>query len=364
MKLLVIIGAPRRTGYTRELVELFCAGARTAGAEAEVRDLCQLDVRPCTGCYSCWSAESPGRCVQDDDMASLIAAYLEARHLVLATPLYFYSFSALMKAFVERLFPLVKPRIERSPRLGLLRNVRRHADRGPEGAVLIAAGAHRGLRNMEGLSATFELVCEGLGIDPRGRLLRTESFFLDFVASKPITHRKIRGAFESAGRELVLSGRVSAATEADAALPIVVDDDTYIERSDVYWQIADEIQTHGADRLQLRERAAIDLRILVPELAACLDPAAAGDLSAVILLDIDGDADRSWHLAIEDGRCRPRRGAHADPDLTLSMPESTLLDLIFGRIDPRVAVREGAIVARGSPELLARMGRLFPPPSR
>lgn len=363
MRILVIIGAPRRTGYTRELVELFCTGARQAGAEVEIRDLSDLDVRPCTGCYGCWRTDKPGRCVQHDDMAELIEKYYQSDFLVLATSLYFYSFSALMKAFVERLFPVVRPKIERSQRLGLLRNSSRRPERDPAGAVLIAVGAHRGLANMKGISETFDLVCEGISIEPRGMLLRTESYFLDFAAGKPLTHRKIRAAFESAGRELVTAGRISPETEADAALTLADDAESFIDRSNSYWQIAGEIKTHGADRHKLRDRAAVDLRILMPELAACLDPAVAGDLEAVILFDLDQGATR-WHLVIEGGRCVHRFGSHDAPDLTLSMSEQTLVDLIFARIDARAAVSDGTIEASGSRQLLARMPRLFPPPSR
>jgi multimeric flavodoxin WrbA len=363
MKVMVVIGAPRRTGYTRELVELLCTGARGAGAEVETFDLSDLDVRPCTGCYGCWRTKSPGRCVQKDDMAALIETYYESDYLVLATSLYFYSFSALMKAFVERLFPVVRPKIELSERLKLLRNTSRHPERDPAGAALIAVGAHRGLANMKGIRETFDLVCEGISIEPCGMLLRTESFFLDFEAGKPLTHRKIRAAFESAGRELVTSGRISPATEQDAALPLADDAASFIDRSNSYWQIAGEIKTHGADRHKLRDRAAIDLRILMPELAACLDPSVAGDLEAVILFDLDEGAS-AWHLEIEGGRCVHQEGAHANPDLTLSMNEQTLVDLIFARIDARAAVSDGTIKASGSRQLLARMPRLFPPPSR
>jgi multimeric flavodoxin WrbA len=363
MKIMVVIGAPRRTGYTRELVELFCGGAREAGAEVETFDLSHLDVRPCTGCYGCWRAETPGRCVQKDDMAALIERYYESDHLVLATSLYFYSFSAQMKAFVERLLPVVQPRIERSPRLGLLRNSARRPGQGPKGAVLVATGAHRGLANMKGIAETFDLVCEGISIEPRGRLLRTESYFLDFAAGKPLTHRRIRAAFEAAGRELVTNDAVSEDTEQDAALSLADDDATFIDRANVYWEIAKEIDTHGADRHKLRDRASVDLRILMPELSACLDPTVAGDLEVVILFDLDGGESR-WHLVVEAGRCVAHPGAHERPDLTLSMSEETLVDLIFARIDARAAVSDGTIKASGSMGLLARMPRLFPPPSR
>jgi multimeric flavodoxin WrbA len=125
MAILVINGAPRKSGYTRELTELFCAGARAAGDNPEVVDLTKHDIRPCIGCYGCWKPSSPGRCVQHDDMTELLERVLDSTYLMLATPLYFFNFSAIMKAFLERLFPLVKPDLERSPEMGLLRNVRR-----------------------------------------------------------------------------------------------------------------------------------------------------------------------------------------------------------------------------------------------
>jgi hypothetical protein len=162
----------------------------------------------------------------------------------------------------------------------------------------------------------------------------------------------------------VTTGRISPATEDDAALPLADDEDSFIDRSNSYWQIAGEIETHGADRHRLREKAAVDLRILMPELAACLDPSVAGDLHAVILFDLDGGAASSWHLVIADGSCTPHPGSHDRPDLTLRLTRETLVDLIFGRIDARAAVGDGSIRASGSLGLLARMPRLFPPPSR
>jgi multimeric flavodoxin WrbA len=364
MDILVVNGAPRRTGYTREIVDLFCAGARAAGAEVEVVDLAARDVRPCTGCYKCWRSTSPGRCVQDDDMHDLIERFYGSQQLVLATPLYYYSFSALLKAFIERMLPTTKPGIDHGPRLGTGRNLMRHPDRGPEGAVLIAVGAHRNPRNMDGLVATFELICEGLDVEPVGKLLRPESYFLDFAPGKPITQRKIRAAFESAGRELVTAGRVSPAIEAEAALPLADDDGSFAERTDVYWQIAAELGVHGNDRERVRQVAAEDLQILIPELAACLDPAVAGDLRVVIMIGIDDDPERGWHLSIAAGRCTALRGPHASPDLTLQLQRQTLVDMIFGRLDVRAAVSDGTIRTAGSLGLLARMGRLFPPPSR
>jgi multimeric flavodoxin WrbA len=363
MRILLVNGAPRRNGFTREFTALFRSGAEDAAATVDELDLAEMDLRPCQGCYGCWSPPSPGRCVQDDDMAGALERYLACEVIVLATPLYYYSFSARIKMFLERLLPTTKPEPDHGRRLGLGRNAMRFPDRGPRGSVLIAVGAHRGLANYRGVVETFALVSEGMDAIPVGTLLRPESYFLDFGASKPITMRRVRGAFEAAGRELAQNGRIAPVTEEEAALPLTRDEESFDARFDTYWTIGKEIEAHGSSRKAMRDAAAEDLRILVPELAACLDPGAAGALRAIVLFDLADRPDASWHLAIADGRCAAVAGRPQAANLSLRMSAATLVDVILQRVDARRAVADGSIRPSGDVSLLSRFDRLFPPPS-
>ena len=363
MKILVINGAPRENGYTKDLLELFNSGAVAAGGLVEQIDLRNYDVRPCTGCFHCWDPSRAGKCSQSDDMAMLTEKFLDSDVLVLATPVYYYSFSALIKAFLERLLPTSLPIITQGGEIGLERNTERYPDRGPDRAALIAVGAHRNPKIMDGLVKTFELICDGIYAKPVGKLLRTESFFLDFDAGKPITGRKVRMAFERAGAELVREGWIEAQTESDASLPFTRDLETFRRNSGTYWKIAREIGAGGNDREQLRAAVSRDLRILAHELAACYDPVAAGDLEAVILFDFrDEDAD-NWHLTIDKGRCAASEGTHPSPTLTLETTEEILVEIILQRLDARTALARGDLKATGSKSLLGRFQRIFPPPS-
>jgi multimeric flavodoxin WrbA len=56
----------------------------------------------CTGCYSCWNT-TPGKCIQEDDMAGILAAMQDADLLVFGSPLYFGHVSGLFKLFFDRL---------------------------------------------------------------------------------------------------------------------------------------------------------------------------------------------------------------------------------------------------------------------
>ena len=358
MRILIASGAPRRDGHTEELARLFAEGASAAGGDVEPVRLAERDVRPCRGCFTCW-IRADGRCAQRDDMDELVPRYLAADALVLATPVYFYTFSALLKAFVERLLPTSLPFIDTSSPAGMERNARRDPDRGPKAAVLIAPGAHRDPRLVRGLVATFETICHGIAAEPAGALLRPESFVLDFEAGKPIAIRKVRAAFAAAGRELVTEGRVSTRTEADAAAPLTRSLELFRSHAGIYWELA-RGRGGAFDRKALKDEAAADLRILVPELAASLDSEAAGGLEAVILLDVEGDPEGGFELCIERGACTARRGRGDRRDAALALDADALVALIRGTLDLRAAIAGGRIRASGDRSLLARLGRLFP----
>jgi hypothetical protein len=362
-RLLAIDGAPRSTGYTRELFDLFVAGAAEAGASVDEVRLSQTDIRPCRGCYACWHPAAPGRCVQRDDMAALLDRFRECDALLLATPVYYYSFSALLKAFVERLLPTTEPGIARGRATGIGRNRLREPGRGPDRAVLIAAGAHRDPANMAGIVESFRLICEGIDAECAGVLLRPESYFLDFAAGKPVAHLRVRAAFTSAGRELFTHGRVLPGTEEAARTPFTASEELFGRHFGTYWDIARELRAGTSDRERLREAAATDLRILLPELAACYNSAAGGDLEARILFVLGDDPACHWHLEITGGACRAIPGTCARPTLTLGLVPDTLVRLVLQLADARAAIARGEIRVDDPTSLLPRFPRLFPPPS-
>lgn len=102
-KILVLNGSPRANGNTETLADAFIAGAKGAGHEVAKFDLQKMNIAPCLGCYKC--AEKKGTpCIQKDDMDKIYPAYREADVLVFASPLYYWSFSAQLKAAFDRIF--------------------------------------------------------------------------------------------------------------------------------------------------------------------------------------------------------------------------------------------------------------------
>ncbi len=362
MRVLVVNGAPRRSGYTRELLDLFLKGVEKAGGELDLIDLREVDIRPCLGCYGCWNPKRSGECVQNDDMSSLRKRYSISDTVVFATPLYFYSFSARLKTFIERLMPLTKPELKLSKKNGLMQNLLRDPENNPSRSVLIAVAGHRDVRSMDGLVSTFESIAEGLGTKPVGKLLRTESFFLDFPANIPFTMRKIRAAFEKAGHELVTDGHIQEKTERDASLYLTRSAESFKQQFSIYWQIAGEMDESNLHRKELRKAAGEDLRILMPELSTRFDPTAASDLEVVFQFELDGKQPGIWHVEISNKTCCVHANAHPSPTITISTSSETFLDIILQRDDPRRIIAKGRLKFEGNKSLFARFGRLFPPP--
>ena len=101
-KVLIISSSPRKGGNSDSLCREFERGALEAGHQVEYVRLAEKNIGYCTGCYAC---HKMGKCFQDDDMNELQQSLLNADVLVLATPVYFYSMSAQLKTFVDRMTP-------------------------------------------------------------------------------------------------------------------------------------------------------------------------------------------------------------------------------------------------------------------
>jgi multimeric flavodoxin WrbA len=112
MKVLLLDGNPDpgRTGWEGWL-DSFTLKAQAAGAEVRLHRLRGMDIRFCTGCWSCWWA-TPGLCVHKDDMGGLYPQMLAADVVVWASPLVLGNVSALIKKTQDRFIPLIHPFIE------------------------------------------------------------------------------------------------------------------------------------------------------------------------------------------------------------------------------------------------------------
>ncbi len=98
-KVLIISASPRKNGNSDLLCDEFAKGASEAGHEVDKIRLAEKKIGFCTGCYAC---RKLNRCVQNDDANDLVEKMLSADVIVLATPVYFFSMDAQLKALIDR----------------------------------------------------------------------------------------------------------------------------------------------------------------------------------------------------------------------------------------------------------------------
>lgn len=105
MKIVGVVGSPRKKGNTEILMEEALAGARECGAETVLIPLADKDIKPCDGCRSCVKT---GQCHIADDMQSIYPELLEAEGIIFGTPVYFFSVTGQAKVFLDRLYVLYR----------------------------------------------------------------------------------------------------------------------------------------------------------------------------------------------------------------------------------------------------------------
>lgn len=106
-KIIMLNGSPRKKGNTAALCDEFAKGAASAGHAITRFDLQTMNIHACLGCMKGGKdAKSP--CVQKDDMDKVYPVYQAADIVVLASPMYYWSFSAQLKTAFDRLFAVTE----------------------------------------------------------------------------------------------------------------------------------------------------------------------------------------------------------------------------------------------------------------
>lgn len=104
-KILIVQGGGRSKGNTAQLADAFRKGAEDAGHSVETVSLLKKEVKGCSGCNACRYGKP---CIQKDSFNEMVPMIKEADLLVFASPLYFWTISSRIKAFLERFYCLAQ----------------------------------------------------------------------------------------------------------------------------------------------------------------------------------------------------------------------------------------------------------------
>jgi multimeric flavodoxin WrbA len=104
VKVIGVVGSPRKDGLTSRLVAKALEGAASQGAQTETVHLSDIKIAPCEDCRGkkCWGG---GPCKHDgkDDARALQGKIEAANAFVLGAPVYFWDINAQTKNFMDRM---------------------------------------------------------------------------------------------------------------------------------------------------------------------------------------------------------------------------------------------------------------------
>ena len=163
--ILVLTGSPRASGNSDLLADAFIKGATSAGHEVQKFETAFRNIKGCLACDRCWSTGTP--CFVRDDFSELEPLLEKADILVLAFPLYWFSFPAQIKAPIDRLYSYVKPQAKVKLKI-------------KKAAMLITAGDDD-IKCLDGVKKSFELICDYIKWKNAGTLEAINTYEKDAV---------------------------------------------------------------------------------------------------------------------------------------------------------------------------------------
>jgi multimeric flavodoxin WrbA len=101
MKVLCIVGSPRKDGNTNALTGHAVSVLKEKGIETEVLHVSDYKVFPCTGCRGCFRSENK-QCVIRDDFEKVYEKMKSVDGIIVGSPTYFGSATPDIMALLDR----------------------------------------------------------------------------------------------------------------------------------------------------------------------------------------------------------------------------------------------------------------------
>jgi len=394
MKVLALNGSPRmRASSTYNMLKPLLEGMETAGAETEIIHIRKLDLRACTGCYTCW-VRTPGECIHKgkDGMASALESYNTADLVIFGTPLYHFSMSGILKTFIDRTLPRIEPWLIPHPDIP---DVTFHPERfhKPNKIMLVSPCGFPEFDHFESLVATFKHMASMERFEYLGEILRP--------GAEPLSRRSLQGLFthyydllRQAGESIICEGSISDESQVELRKDLFPGGkQAFYDMGGAYWEqqmdrfkVPEEkrhtVPIFAADldsisfvpgsinepenMVQIDGRYFVSNEHMLNYLAGMFNPQVIPDLRATIQYSfvppngVNFDPGPSeWYICINNGTCSVHQGRTALPTLTITTPHEIWQDIGMGLLDAEAAFTDGKFGANGSMNLLEKFPQIF-----
>lgn len=103
-KIILITGSARKDSNSAAMADSFAAAAKIKGLEISRIDASKLEIGVCHACNTCYSMGKA--CTFNDDFNKIADELVNADGIVIACPVYWYSFPAKVKALIDKFYAL------------------------------------------------------------------------------------------------------------------------------------------------------------------------------------------------------------------------------------------------------------------
>ena len=107
MKITTLLGSARKKGNTATVLSWVEEELKSLGQDVEHIYLNNKSIGGCLGCLKCQENPEEIACVQKDDAIDIMEQMIASDSVLYASPIYFWGFSAQIKAIIDRGYSMV-----------------------------------------------------------------------------------------------------------------------------------------------------------------------------------------------------------------------------------------------------------------
>ena len=160
MQITTLLGSARKKGNTATVLGWVEEELKSRGHDVERIYLNNKSVGGCLGCAKCRENPDEIACVQEDDAIHILEQMISSDVVLVASPIYFWGFSAQIKALIDRGYALVT-NYHKPGHTSLMKDKR---------IGLLVTGADAYEENAEGMFTSFDRIVDFLLARKSGEL--------------------------------------------------------------------------------------------------------------------------------------------------------------------------------------------------
>ena len=107
MKITTLLGSAKKKGNTATVLNWVEEELKSLGHEVDRICLNNKSINGCLGCAKCRENPNEIACVQKDDAIDIMDRMISADAVLFSSPIYFWGFTAQIKALIDRTYSLV-----------------------------------------------------------------------------------------------------------------------------------------------------------------------------------------------------------------------------------------------------------------